>query len=67
MSSTIENENKSYFIGMDLHQKTSTFSVKEKEGRVVEAKTISTTKEDIENFLSPYQGSTLTLRHDTCV
>ena len=51
----------SYFIGMDLHQKTSTFSVKEKEGRVVEAKTISTTKDDIEKFLAPYQGSLLTL------
>jgi transposase len=50
-----------YFIGMDLHQKTSTLSVKEKEGRVIEAKTISTTKEDIEAFLSPYRGSTLTL------
>ena len=46
---------------MDLHQKTSTFSVKEKEGRVVEAKTISTTKDDIEKFLAPYQGSLLTL------
>jgi transposase len=61
MSSTIESENKSCFIGMDLHQKTSTFSVKEKEGRVIEAKTIPTTKEDIEKFLAPYQGSLLTL------
>ena len=52
---------KEYFIGMDLHQKTSTFSVKEKEGRVVEAKTVSTTKDDIEKFLAPYQGSLLTL------
>ena len=51
----------SYFIGMDLHQKTSTFSVKEKEGKIIEAKTISTTKEDVEKFLSPYSGSTLTL------
>jgi len=51
----------SYFIGMDLHQKTSTFSVKEKEGRVIEARTVSTTKEDIEKFLSPYHGSLLTL------
>ena len=57
MSSTRE----SYFIGMDLHQKTSTFSVKEKEGRVVEARTVSTTKEDIGKFLSPYQGALLTL------
>lgn len=51
----------SYYIGMDLHQKTSTFSVKEKEGRVVEAKTVSTDKESIEKFLSPYQGSSLAL------
>lgn len=61
MSSTIEHENKPYFIGMDLHQKTSTFSVKEKEGRLIEAKTISTTKEDIKEFLSPFRGSLLTL------
>lgn len=46
---------------MDLHQKTSTFSVKKKEGAIVEAKTVPTTKESIENFLSPYQGSLLTL------
>lgn len=58
MSSTIESK---YFIGMDLHQKTSTFSVKEKEGRIVEVKTVPTTKESIEKFLSPYQGSMLTL------
>jgi len=50
-----------YFIGMDLHQKTSTFSVKEREGRVIEAKTVPTTKESIEEFLSPYQGSLLTM------
>ena len=50
-----------YFIGMDLHQKTSTFAVKEKEGRVIEAKTVPTTKESIKRFLSPYQGSLLTL------
>ena len=46
---------------MDLHQKTSTFSVKEREGRVIEAKTVPTTKESIEEFLSPYQGSLLTM------
>lgn len=46
---------------MDLHQKTSTFSVKEKEGRVVEAKTIATTKESIAKFLSQYHGSLLTM------
>ena len=46
---------------MDLHQKTSTFSVKEKEGKVIEAKTVPTTKENIQKFLSPYQGSLLTL------
>lgn len=64
MSLTIESEHKSehaYFIGMDLHQKTSTFSVKEKEGRVVETKTIPTTKGAIEKFLSPYSGSLLTM------
>lgn len=62
MSSTTEQEKcSSYFIGMDLHQKTSTFSVKEKEGRVIETKTVPTTKESIEKFLSPYQGSLLTL------
>ena len=58
MSSTIEN---TYFIGMDLHQKTSTFSVKEKEGKVIAAKTVPTTKASIEKFLSPYHGSLLTL------
>jgi len=58
MSSTIEN---TYFIGMDLHQKTSTFSVKEKEGKVIEAKTVPTTKESIAKFLVPYRGSLLTL------
>ncbi len=46
---------------MDLHQKTSTFSVKEKEGTVIAAKTVSTTKEDIKKFLSPFAGSSLTL------
>ncbi len=62
IDSTIEKVEKyPYHIGMDLHQKTSTFSVKEKEGRVIEAKTVSTTKEDIKKFLSPYSGSLLTL------
>ena len=50
-----------YFIGMDLHQKTSTFAVKEKEGRIIEAKTVPTTKESIAKFLSPYPGSLLVL------
>jgi len=61
MSSTLERIESRYFIGMDLHQKTSTFSVKEREGRVIEAKTVLTTKETIQKFLSPYRGSLLTL------
>jgi transposase len=59
MPSTIES--RKYFIGMDLHQKTSTFSVKEKGGRIVDARTIPTTKESIEKFLSPFTGATLAL------
>ena len=46
---------------MDLHQKTSTFSVKEKEGRIIEATTVPTTKERVGEFLTPYAGSVLTL------
>jgi len=61
MSLNTEVANKVYFIGMDLHQKTSTFSVKEKEGNVIEAKMVPTTKESIATFLSPFAGSTLTL------
>lgn len=49
------------FIGMDLHQKTSTFSVRDKEGAVIEAKTVQTTKEAIGGFLAPFAGSTLAL------
>lgn len=60
MSSTKE-ELSSYFIGMDLHQKTSTFSVKDKEGAVIEAKTVPTTKGTIKEFLASYEGSTIAL------
>ena len=49
----------SYYIGMDLHQKTSTFSVRDKEGTVIEAATVPTTKESIAEFLSSYRGSSL--------
>jgi transposase len=50
-----------YYIGMDLHQKTSTFSVKDKEGVVITLKTVPTTKERIAGFLSPFAGSVLAL------
>lgn len=49
----------SYYIGMDLHQKTSTFSVKDKEGVVVAAQTVPTTTESISEFLAPFAGSML--------
>ena len=58
---TTTEEKQTYFIGMDLHQKTSTFSVKKKEGEIVAALTVPTTKESIAKFLSPYHGSVLTL------
>src|SRR3989338_1815494 len=51
--------NHPYYIGMDLHQKTSTFSVKDTEGAVVAAQTVPTTKETIEKFLSSYRGAAL--------
>ena len=50
-----------YYIGMDLHQKTSTFSVRDKEGSVVAAQTVPTTKEAIGAFLSPFSGCALVL------
>src|SRR5208337_3300731 len=48
-----------YFIGMDLHQKTSTFSVKAKEGAVIDERTIPTSPEEIKKYLAPYAGSKL--------
>src|SRR3989344_41903 len=51
--------NHPYYIGMDLNQKTSTFSVKDTEGAVVAAQTVPTTKETIEKFLSSYRGAAL--------
>ncbi|MFA6295582.1 MAG: IS110 family transposase [Candidatus Paceibacterota bacterium] len=44
---------------MDLHKKTSTFVVKEKFGRVLEKKKLNTDREEITDFLSPYQGAEL--------
>jgi hypothetical protein len=48
-----------YFIGMDLPQKTSTFSVKTKEGAVIDERTIPTSPEEIKKYLAPYAGSKL--------
>jgi transposase len=47
------------YIGMDLHKKTSTFVVKEKFGRVLTKQKLNTDREEISNFLSPYQGAKL--------
>ena len=57
----VTEEKPQFFIGMDLHQKTSTFSVKRRGGEIVAATTVPTTKESIAEFLSPFQGSSLTL------
>ncbi len=48
-----------YFIGMDLHQKTSTFSVKKKDGAVIDTRTIATDPAAIRSYLAPYAGSKL--------
>lgn len=53
--------NEQTFIGLDLHQKTSTFVVKNKEGEKIDEKMMPTDKETIGSYLAPYAGASLVL------
>lgn len=53
--------NEQIFIGMDLHQKTSTFAVKSKDGKLIDEKMVPTDKKTIGKFLSSYAGASLVL------
>ncbi len=56
---THSKSDSSIYIGMDLHKKTSTFVIKEKFGRVLQKQKLNTDREEITDFLSPYQGAEL--------
>jgi len=40
------------FIGMDLHKNTSTFCVKDKEGKLIVSKKVNTDKNDVNRFIN---------------
>lgn len=48
-----------YYIGMDLHQRTSTFVVKDKEGAVIDEKKIATSPEAIREYVAAFPGGSL--------
>ena len=52
---------KNIYIGMDLHKRTSTFCVKDKDGKVIDKRKLDTDREQVINYLAPYAGSTLTM------
>ena len=41
------------FIGMDLHKNTSTFCVKDKDGKLIVSKKVNTDKNDVARFINP--------------
>lgn len=53
--------NENIFIGMDLHQKTSTFVVKDKEGKKIDERMMPTDQGTIGPYLAPYAGASLVL------
>ncbi|OHA23200.1 MAG: hypothetical protein A3B08_00955 [Candidatus Taylorbacteria bacterium RIFCSPLOWO2_01_FULL_43_44] len=53
--------NENIFVGMDLHQKTSTFVVKEKDGKLLDKQMMPTDKKVIGKYLLPYTGASLVL------
>jgi transposase len=49
------------FIGMDLHKNSSTFSVKDKEGKLIETKKVPTEPSAIKGYLRKFRSSTLVM------
>lgn len=47
------------FIGMDLHQRTSTLVVKDRDGEVLDERKIETTPKAVSEYLAGYEGASL--------
>ncbi len=56
----IETKKETY-IGMDLHKRTSTFSIKDKDGNIIDKRKIDTDRKQITEYLTPYRGASLAL------
>ena len=45
-----------HYIGVDYHKKCCYVIVKDKEGRVERRETVNSSREEIQQFLQPYQA-----------
>jgi transposase len=48
-----------YYVGMDLHQRTSTLVVKDRDGTLIEARKIKTTPEGVRSFAEAFPNASL--------
>lgn len=52
-------ERPSIFIGMDLHQRTSTFAVKDRDGALLKKGTVKTDAGEVKEFLAPFASASV--------